>query len=236
MSIQKCFKRSEIKYKLNIKDYNTLLIIMNKYMKMDDYKRHKISNIYFDTDDYKIIRNSIEKPIYKEKLRIRRYNESPAVFIELKKKYKGIVYKRRINATNVVNKKDIFSLSEHKQINNEINYFLSRYEEIDAKVYLSYEREAYYSLDDDNLRMTFDFNIMFRDNSVSFESSECDKRVLSEDYVLLEVKTLNGFPDWFLKFLSENGIIKTSFSKYGEAYKRYIYPKLIKERSLNGNI
>ncbi len=227
------FKRYELKYILTADQYERLLSALPAHMMLDDYGRHKISNIYFDTDDYRIIRNSLEKPKYKEKLRVRCYgqpSEDATAFIELKKKFGGVVYKRRVYCEQ--NKVlsylcDGDDCVEHSQILREIDYFKTCYDEIKPKVYLSYDREAFFSTEDENFRLTFDFNIMARDSDVSLYSSEQDMEVLSGDYVLLEVKTVMGLPAWFLEFLSANGIYKTSFSKYGKAYQTYFMPQFV---------
>ncbi|MFI3306946.1 MAG: polyphosphate polymerase domain-containing protein [Mycoplasmatota bacterium] len=222
MSNKNIFKRTELKYFLTKKQYKRLLVTMKHYMTMDAYKRHKISNIYFDTPDFQIIRRSLEKPIYKEKLRIRKYNKNDFVFVELKKKYKGIVYKRRVAISDKQLNNNINNLNDDEQINREIKYFISCYDDIDARAYLSYDRDAYFSNDDEDLRMTFDFNIRFRVDDVSLDESENDNFVLDDDVVLLEVKTVFGYPKWFLDFLNENDIRKISFSKYGVAYKKFV--------------
>ncbi len=233
---QTIFARSEIKYKLTKSQHELLCEAMKNYMQQDEYGRHKISNIYFDTSDYKIIRHSIEKPKYKEKLRLRIYGEPSSestAFIELKKKYNGIVYKRRILSSQNDACKYLISnkpLSENSQIKNEIDYFMSKSGELLPRVYLSYEREAYFCNTDENLRMTFDFNIKMRDSEVSLSASENDVDVLDKNYVLMEVKTLNGLPFWLVNFLSENKIYKTSFSKYGTGYEQFILPKFINAR------
>ncbi len=235
-NLQTIFARSEIKYKLTKNQHISLCAVMRNYMQQDEYGRHKISNIYFDTQDYKIIRHSIEKPKYKEKLRLRIYGEPKSdnnAFIELKKKFNGTVYKRRILSSQndacdyLISKKP---LCENSQIKNEIDYFISNKGELLPKVYLSYEREAYFCKADENLRITFDFNIKMRDSEISLFASENDISVLDDNYVLMEVKTLNGLPFWLVNFLSKNKIYKTSFSKYGVGYEQFILPKYLNTR------
>ncbi len=236
------FKRYELKYILTVKQHEILLNQMPKDMKLDSYGRHKISNIYFDTEDYRIIRHSLEKPKYKEKLRVRCYGEpsdNATAFIELKKKFNGVVYKRRVYSQQ--NKVldylyDGANSVEQSQILNEIDYFKNSYDEIRPRVYLSYEREAFFSTLDENFRLTFDFNIMARDSDVSLYSSDGDRQVLSDDYVLLEVKTVMGLPTWFLEFLSENQVYKTSFSKYGTAYMTYFMPQFVSSLGRISNV
>ncbi len=236
------FKRYELKYKLSREQYELLLSELPSDMKLDEYGRHKISNIYFDTEDYRIIRHSLEKPKYKEKLRVRCYgkpSDDNTAFIELKKKFKGVVYKRRVydKQKNVLaylnNNSDTV---ENSQVLNEIDYFKHSYEGIKPKVYLAYEREAFFSTEDENFRMTFDFNIKTRDSDISFYERDDDKEVLSDDYVLLEVKTVMGLPTWFLEFINKNRIYKTSFSKYGTAYQTYFMPQFISSLGRLANV
>ncbi len=233
MALQTVFKRYELKYILTRQQYEDLSHIMSEHMTLDEYGRHKISNIYFDTDDYRIIRYSLEKPKYKEKLRIRIYgepDEDSVAFVELKKKYNGVVYKRRLtyDQKNVIEHLyDVDSHDHSSQIQKEIDYFISTYENLIPSVYLSYYREAYYNEDDPNFRMTFDFDIVMRDTDISLSNSEQDQEVLSGEYVLLEVKTVQGLPFWLIRYMTENAINKTSFSKYGTGFNQYILPKFV---------
>lgn len=230
MASSNIFKRKEYKYIITNNQYSDLKNYMKEFMQLDEHKRHRISNIYFDTSDYKIIRRSIEKPIYKEKLRLRKYDHSTSVFIELKKKYDGTVYKRRIEIDEKKLNNDIKKLEKNTQINKEIHGFLDRYDEIDARVYLAYDREAYFGKLDQDFRMTFDFNVVARNEEISLEENKkIDWKITKENQILLEVKTLIGLPKWLLIFFKENKIYKQSFSKYGATYKEYIYPKLLKE-------
>ncbi len=236
------FKRYELKYILTTKQYEELLCQMPSDMKLDSYGRHKISNIYFDTEDYRIIRHSLEKPKYKEKLRVRCYGEprdDATTFIELKKKFKGVVYKRRVYSEQSKVLSYLHGTSntlEQSQILSEIDYFKNSYDEIKPRVYLSYEREAFFSTLDENFRLTFDFNITARNSDISLYSSEDDMEVLSNKYVLLEVKTVMGLPNWFLEYLSKNSIYKTSFSKYGTAYMTYFMPQFVSSLGRNSNV
>ncbi len=237
MSVQTIFKRYELKYKLTRQQHADLCDYMQGFMKLDDYGRHKISNIYFDTDDYRVIRHSLEKPKYKEKLRLRIYgtpNDAKPAFIELKKKYDGVVYKRRISANQNEALAYLFDgkqVEAPTQIHKEIDYFIDSYENLlMPRVYLSYEREAYYCEEDENFRMTFDFNIKMRETNVSLYDDESDTKVLEDEYVLLEVKTAQGIPFWLLEFFNKNRIYKSSFSKYGTAYNTFLLPQILNEQ------
>ena len=176
MSYQTVFKRYELKYLLTQEQKEKLLKAMEPYMSLDQYGRTTIRNLYFDTDNYRLIRHSIEKPSYKEKLRIRSYckvSPDTPVFVELKKKYKQVVYKRRISLSETEAFKWICDKNcdiRKSQIAEEINYFLNYYETLRPTVFLSYEREAYYSKDGSDFRVTFDDNILCRQQDLSLES------------------------------------------------------------------
>ncbi len=225
MKYQTCFKRYELKYLLTHKQKENILNAMKPYMKLDDYGRTTIRNIYFDTDNFRLIRKSIEKPMYKEKLRIRSYKQAgpdDTVFIELKKKYDSVVYKRRIPLKHnelMTSLKKGNHLPIKSQIADEINYFCEFYGDLQPSVFLSYEREAFYDLYGSDFRVTFDENILWRTNNLSLSEAPYGNALLEPNMTLMEIKTSGAIPMWMVKVLNEQKIYKTSFSKYGEAYK-----------------
>ena len=173
MDKQMIFKRYELKYLLTAAQKKCVLAAMAPYMRLDRYGRDTIRNIYFDTDNYRLIRRSMEKPVYKEKLRLRSYRQAAPdeeVYVELKKKYNGVVYKRRL----VISQEQAIdcitsgkSLPADSQISREIDYFCSYYQNLKPAVFLSYEREAYYALDGSDFRVTFDENVLYRQEFIS---------------------------------------------------------------------
>lgn len=200
MAYQTVFKRYELKYLLTLEQKEKVLKAMEPYMELDQYGRTTIRNIYYDTDNYRLVRHSIEKPAYKEKLRIRSYRKADPkspVFVELKKKYESIVYKRRLvlpeeQALGWVSGEqrcDEKNLHKNSQISEEIDYFLSYYENLHPTVFLSYEREAYYSKKGDDFRVTFDDHILCRQEELSLESEPYGTPILEEGMVLMEIKT-----------------------------------------------
>lgn len=233
MGVKNIFKRYELKFMLTTQQYIQLKELMKKYMQGDEFGKSTICNLYFDTPDYLLIRHSIEKPVYKEKLRLRSYgtpkNDS-TVFAELKKKYKSVVYKRRIGMSEQDAMKFLCERKPVKdtQITREIDYFLDFYNNPKPIVYLSYEREAFFSKTDSDFRMTFDRNILWRDYDLSLCKGVYGEPILKKNQVLLEVKTAAAIPMWLTMFLSENHIYKISFSKYGTAYKT-IFERSLKE-------
>jgi SPX domain protein involved in polyphosphate accumulation len=236
MAYQTIFQRYELKYLLSTRQKDLLAQVMRPYMALDRFGHSTIRNIYYDTDTYRLIRNSLEKPAYKEKLRVRSYakaNEKSAVFVELKKKYKSVVYKRRIvmpeqQAVDWLGGKG--PCPQQNQISREIDYFRSFYETLHPVVCLSYEREAFYSLGGDDFRVTFDENILYREKDLSLETEVYGTPLLQDGKVLMELKTPGGIPLWMTHFLTEQHIRKTSFSKYGTAYQ------MMQTNSLGGKL
>lgn len=234
MAYQAVFKRYEMKYMMTRKQWKAVLEAMLPYMKLDDFGHTTIRNVYFDTDSYRLVRHSIEKPVYKEKLRIRSYRqaqEQDEVFIELKKKYEDVVYKRR---ESLPQRETMEWLARGTpfpkaspspgatQIGNEINYFFQLYPTLKPRVFLSYEREAFDALDGSDFRVTFDENILARQEELSLSEEVWGERLIGEEQVLMEIKTPDSIPLWMTHALSREKIYKTSFSKYGTAYEKMI--------------
>lgn len=230
MGYQTIFKRYELKYMISNEQKKRIVTAMQPFMQPDQYGHSTIRNIYFDTDNYRLIRRSVEKPVYKEKLRIRSYSrveQTDTVFVELKKKYKSVVYKRRISLPEQEAMNWIVNgafLHPHTQIAEEIEYFRKCYGKLHPTVFLSYEREAFYALDGSDFRVTFDENISAR----TFDLSLCHEAggtKLIKDGALMEIKVSSGIPLWMTKILSDNNLYKTSFSKYATAYADLILNK-----------
>ena len=231
MAYQTIFKRYELKYMLTAKQKEKVLHAMEPYMALDQYGHTTIRNIYFDTDNYRLIRRSIDKPVYKEKLRIRSYQQAKpdgTVFVELKKKYESVVYKRRISLPEKEAMEWVTGKQHcHKetQIANEIDYFLHYYGSLHPAVFLSYERDAFYSKDQSDFRVTFDDAILCRQEDISLESEVYGTPLLNDGLTLMEIKCSGGMPLWMTRVLSDEHIYETSFSKYGTAYKTMIFPQ-----------
>ena len=232
--MQTIFKRYEIKYLLDRAQQARLMERMAPYMVPDAYGETVIRNIYFDTDNYRLIRRSMERPAYKEKLRIRSYRQvsldSP-VFVELKKKYPSVVYKRRLSLPEQSAMDWMCGRSPmplQTQMAREMEYFRTYYTTLHPTVFLSYRRAAFYGIHADGFRMTFDEDIRARQTELTLRAEPGGAILLPEDRVLLEVKCNGGMPLWLTRFLTEERIYKTSFSKYGKAYEEHIYPNLTK--------
>lgn len=229
------FKRYEIKYFLSPEQYSSLLCGMKMYMSPDEYGKTSICNIYYDTDDWDLIRRSAEKPVYKEKLRIRSYGvpeENGRVFIEIKKKFSGVVYKRRISSVARIAEKFLQSpiaASNASQIEKEIKWF-QLYHRTKPKVFIGYDRIAYIGRDDPDLRITFDTNMRWRDYDLDLRFGDYGKPIIETDKILMEIKIPGVCPMWLARLLSEIGTFPASFSKYGACYANHLIKKDISEK------
>ena len=240
MRYQSVFQRYELKYLLTREQQEAMLRGMADHMALDQYGKTVIRNVYYDTDTYLLIRRSIEKPAYKEKLRLRSYGQAEPgtpVFVELKKKFDSVVYKRRLSmdeqqAVDWLRGEESYAPST--QISREIDYFRDFYGSLHPVVFLSYQRHAYYAKDGLDFRVTFDDEILSRETDLTLTAPVYGTSLLAEDKVLMEIKCSGGIPLWMTKILSQEKLYKTSFSKYGTAYQTLIYPKLKEEASYAG--
>lgn len=224
--IQHCFQRYEKKYLLTEKQYRAVLSGMEPYMRPDAHPRYTISNIYYDTACDDLIRASLEKPVYKEKLRVRSYGvpgDRDTVFVELKKKFDGVVYKRRITMEMQAAERYLSGAQRGNgsQISREIDYFLRLYRP-QPKAFIAYDREAYAGAADSELRVTFDTALRVRGNDLDLRFGDHGVPLLDGAFRLMEIKIPGAAPLWLARLLSENAVFPASFSKYGEYYKRFV--------------
>ena len=232
MGFKTVFARYEYKYLVTREQKQRILQAMEPYMQGDQYGKSTIRNLYLDTPDFLLIRRSIEKPVYKEKLRIRSYtraDETSTVFAELKKKVNSVVYKRRL-ALPQNQAMDWISQgippANQSQIYKELEYARQFYPNLQPAVFLSYEREAFFDKNNPEFRVTFDQNILFRTHNLSLTQPTGGQPLLDESYAVMEIKCAGGIPLWMVRTLSSEKLYKTSFSKYGTAYRNYIFPTL----------
>lgn len=226
------FERLETKYLLNEEMYLKLMNVINNHLEKDKYFESNIYNIYFDSNDYMLIQNSLEKPIYKEKVRLRSYHKPDIdedVFLEVKKKYNGIVSKRRVS----LKLKDFYEYlrsgvipkSSSDQRFKEIDYLFNYYR-LEPKLLLAYDRKSYFDKDNINFRITFDSNIRSNENNFHLEDIKEEKPYFEERMYIMETKVLGGYPKWFIDALSTLKIYPASFSKYGSIYTKKLKEEL----------
>lgn len=224
MASEHFFERYELKYRLSLAQYADLLRALESHIRPDKYPVSTIGSLYYDTPDRRLIRRSLEQPVYKEKLRIRCYGAvggKDTVFVELKKKYDHVVYKRRV----ILPYDEALAYLESgrcsgqdTQILREIGYFRQLYPALSPAMLLMYDREAFVTQSDPSLRITFDHRVRFREKNLSLSDVQTGELLLP-DACLLEIKTAGALPLWLLKLLGEQQLYRTSFSKYGTAFE-----------------
>jgi SPX domain protein involved in polyphosphate accumulation len=233
------FNRYENKYLLDSRTTVSLQRRIMEHMEPDAFNRqgrpYTISNIYYDTTDSQLIRTSLQKPTYKEKLRLRSYGVpdlDTLVYLEIKKKYQGLVNKRRskislADAYHFVATKELprEQPSQNRQVLREIAYILQQHD-LQPQLYLAYDRRAYFDRADKSLRISFDTNIRCRRTELRLEAGDWGDQLLDQDQWLMEVKTAANMPFWLARLLSEHQVLPVSFSKYGTEYQQ-----LLAERS-----
>lgn len=226
------FKRYEKKYLLTDEQYETLFAQLEPHIQPDEYPSSTVCSIYYDSEDYRLIRHSLDKPVYKEKLRLRSYGvpgpEDP-VFVELKKKYKGIVYKRRVTmpaARAAAWLAGEAEPTEDGQMIREIQWFMDQ-NRPEPRVLIACDRTAWRSREDPELRITFDRNIRWRQTELDLCAGSDGEALLAGGRVLMEIKIPGAAPLWLAGLLSELALYPTSFSKYGTCYRDYILKEIL---------
>lgn len=231
MEVQSTFERYEKKFLLTQGQYERILPLLKREMAEDCYGNYTVCNIYFDTDFYDLIRASLDKPNYKEKFRLRSYGVpggGDLVFAEIKKKYNGIVYKRRVGSSEEQIKaflEEGKELGDNLQIQREIQWFL-RFYRPKPKVFIGYDRIALAGREDADIRITFDFRIRWRMDRLTLQSGDEGELVLNGDEVVMEVKTPGAIPLWLADMLNQYEIYPVGFSKFGICYQRHIAANL----------
>ena len=227
------FRRIEKKYLIDTERYILLMSRIGEKIQEDKYSGVNVRSTYLDTPSFLIIRNSIDADVYKEKLRIRSYGDTEAsstAFIELKKKYMGVVYKRReaLPFESIMAYVGGGPLPLDTQIMREIDYSIKLYGMPQPKMFISYDREAYVCGDEPTLRITFDTNVMYRtEKPLAIYGTE-GVGILDKNKILMEIKTAGAVPLWLSRVLSEQKIYPSKYSKYGAAYKDYLQKRSTK--------
>jgi hypothetical protein len=226
------FQRYEQKYLLNTFQYHEIITVLNEYACKDEYELSKIYSIYYDNDKFGITRNSLNKSVYKEKLRLRSYGipkVGDVVYLELKKKLKGITYKQRIPMpfTGMEQCLNFRPDNDHfDYIHNEIAWVLNYYKPF-PQFMVCYNRRSFRGTEDKFLRITFDTNIRWRTSGLDFSRGPCGSPLLDEDKYLMEIKVENSIPFYLTARLAGLKIFPFSFSKF-----RSVYECLLNERTV----
>lgn len=222
-------KRYELKFVLTAEQVACFKESVLKHMEIDRYGLTTIASLYYDTPSFELIRRSIEKPSYKEKIRLRSYGlakENSPVFLEIKRKNEKIVYKRRIVTTE--SEADRFFYQGggfgNAQIARELQAFKENYGFLEPKYLILYDRLAYFQKDSD-VRLTLDANPRYRSQDLNLHTSNDGIPLLNEGEAILEVKVQHSIPLWLTQILTEKRIYQTSFSKVGTAHQKEMASK-----------
>ncbi len=227
------FNRYENKYLLDEDTFSRLSRRLTDYMEVDPYNRdaptYPIASLYYDTADHYLVRTSLGRPGYKEKLRVRAYGVPEAdgeVYVEIKKKVKGLTNKRRSamplpEAYAFLKRGTVAALTPamNGQVLREIRAMLARYP-LQPSLYIAYDRRAYFGIGAHDLRVSFDRDIRFRQTDLCLEAGDFGSPLIRPDQWLMEVKAAQSVPVWLSRLLSDCRVFPISFSKVGRAYYR----------------
>ncbi|MBR2822843.1 MAG: polyphosphate polymerase domain-containing protein [Clostridia bacterium] len=228
---EESFARVETKYMLTVAQERYIEEALQKQgFRWMDFGDPTVQSLYYDTSDYQLIRTSLDRPVYKEKLRLRAYGKPEKVtmsFIEVKKKYKGVVYKRRVQqpleaAFIGLNSGRVGP--EGGQVGQEAEWMVRRYG-LRPKAVITYDRDAWFSDRWPDIRITFDRNLSFRQSDYSLTSRDPNAALILPSQRIMEIKTDGTYPLWLSRLLQAADAERTHFSKYGLAYLKYIRPK-----------
>lgn len=225
MAYANTYKRREMKFLLDEERYNNVLAAVREFMTEEEFGLHTVMNIYLDDLNDDLIRNSLGKPVYKEKLRLRVYGkraeDDGEAFLEIKKKFRGITYKRRLEGRY----KELFDyvnggvLPEKRgQVFEEADYMIHRLELI-PRIVICCDREAFFGNDDEEFRVTFDGNIRYRRDRLDLREGDDGERLAGAPFRVMEIKSAGAVPMRLARVLSENKLYHGSFSKYGTVYQ-----------------
>ncbi len=222
------FERYEKKYLLSATQHTKVVNALTDYTTPDEYGKTDIYTIYYDTPDYLLIRRSIEKPVFKEKLRLRAYGmptDTDTAFIELKRKYNKMVYKRRIAMPYEKALMFLQMPAKGGQIADEIQYLLHFYPRLQPAMAMTFHRISFVGREDPSLRITFDSNICWRTNPIDLSIPAAGTPLLDKGQHLMEIKLSGAIPLWLSHLLNTNACYPVSFSKYGRAYEAMLKQK-----------
>lgn len=220
------FRRVETKYLLKPEEFKKLLDVVAPYIEKDRYFKATNCSVYYDTNERYLAIHSMEKPIYKEKVRIRSYNVpkslDDSIFIEIKKKFDGVGSKRRI----VTTLRDFYYYektgelkTDNAQIKAELDHCFSFYH-LKPALYVAYDRLSFCGKNNQDFRLTFDHNVRSREIDLKLEYGDKGENYFENGEIVMEVKALESYPLWFTKALSSLKIYPASFSKYGRIYEK----------------
>ena len=235
--LETSFERIETKYVVSKTDLHDLIEDLKDYLVEDDYPTSTISNIYFDTEDFQLIQDSLQNQYKKEKIRMRTYLSQPTldsqVFLEIKTKdQEGVGRKFRLLSTpssilNFITKGHLDASITDKIVIEKVKKLHQDYKQgIKPRMYIYYDR---YSLKEkkyiegynyNKIRITIDQNLVYRDENVNLFSGNQGAPLLDDNTVIMEIKAPGNKPQWLQDILDKYGLIEHKCSKYSCAYHK----------------
>lgn len=198
-----------------------------KYDKFGDQGNYKIVSLYFDSDDHIIYNQTLNNSRFRQKLRLRIYENATLdddAFLEIKQKYNRVVNKRR----TTLKLRDVYDYLEksnfqtinvsNSQIMSEIDSFKNLYQ-LRPELIISYERQALIGIEDPDLRITFDYNLRCRKDTLRIENGSQGMNFVDPNLVILEVKVSHSVPLWLSRLLSHHACLRKSVSKYCTSFE-----------------
>ena len=235
MQDQKTFDRIEKKCLITKEQKQHMLEVVKANMHKDSYFESEVYNIYFDTDNYDLIIQSVEQPMFKEKLRARSYGGFDKVFFEIKTKLCGkennVGYKRRVRITKndynklVKNHEKLLSFMPQNadgpndyRVAREVDYLIDLFD-LKSKILVFYIRQSWQG--EGGLRITFDEDLKYRTKDIGFSKRKIDKNYFDDEKnIIMEIKAHGVLPLWLVKKLSAERIFPQQFSKVGKIYQK----------------
>ncbi|WP_142826013.1 polyphosphate polymerase domain-containing protein [Planococcus soli] len=222
------FCRKEQKYLISKEQYNRLIEEMGNRMRSDkngDNGKYTVTSLYFENEAKQIYFETKNKLQYRQKLRLRVYGDTDlagTAFFEVKQKHKDVVNKRRAviplaEAYRYLKEGskgglDHFHVS-NRQVLKEIDYFINYYG-LQPEMIVSYDRHALHGVDDEDLRITFDFNLRCRNQDLHLEHGTYGDPFIDLNLVVLEVKVDHSVPLWLVRILQSLDCEQRSASKF----------------------
>ncbi len=233
------FNRYELKFILDKSMAQEMIQALKGHVMLDQYGDgegfYRIINLYYDTEDHLFFHETVNRQEFRQKLRLRAYNKvsiDTPVFLEIKKKYDGVVYKRRTMLTL----QDAYAFlakgqeqqdysvydASNVQILGEVA-FLKRFYSLAPKVVVSYDRQAFLGIKENDLRITFDSNLRKRESDLKLESGPWGELFMDASSYILEIKVNGRIPLWLAQILSGFQCWRQGYSKYTSSYNAELF-------------
>ncbi|NQU19813.1 MAG: polyphosphate polymerase domain-containing protein [Candidatus Nealsonbacteria bacterium] len=227
-------RRFELKYILDERLAGAIRNFLRSHLEPDEHadaenNSYAITSIYLDNADLDLYNQTMRGLKNRFKLRIRFYDDNPAspAFLEIKKRVNDVICKERAKVTREAAHRLLCGglLDESHLVNNNgdpatgaaLQNFCRLCTAIGARgrAYVTYTREAYVLPNSNQIRVTFDRELLATDyeqgTPLSFPVAGSPPPMGG---VVLELKFTDRFPDWMREMVQAFCLQRTSFPKY----------------------